>query len=107
MIEKRHTNSGVRYDVRLRGADGRERSRTFPTRKAAERFEAAERTDLARGVWIDPRAGQTTLGDFAPRWLEQRYKARTIRATTYDTYEGLWRVHIAPTLGHHRLSSIT
>ena len=34
-----HSNGEVRYEVRLRGPDGRERSRTFRTRKAAENYE--------------------------------------------------------------------
>jgi len=32
MIEKRTTRSGPRYEVRLRGPDGKERSRTFRPR---------------------------------------------------------------------------
>jgi hypothetical protein len=38
MIAKKQTRSGEsRYEVRLRGLDGKERSRTFRTRKEAER----------------------------------------------------------------------
>lgn len=107
MIAKRTTTAGARYDVRFRAPDGKERSRTFRTKKEAEEFERSQRTDLARGVWIDPRAGQLKLGEFGPKWLEQRYKARTIRATTFDTYEGLWRLHIAPALGSHRVSAVS
>ena len=43
VIEKRHTRNGeVRYDVRYRGADGKERSKTFRTKKDAERYERAQ-----------------------------------------------------------------
>jgi hypothetical protein len=37
------------YDVRLRTPDGRVYNRTFATKKAAEAFEEAEKTDRRRG----------------------------------------------------------
>lgn len=43
MIERRTTSSGqVRYEVRLRAPDGRERSRTFRSKAEAKAYEAAE-----------------------------------------------------------------
>jgi integrase len=57
------------YDVRLRDHDGREYSRTFSTKREAEEFEAAERTDRRRGEWIDPRLAGTRLCELADQWL--------------------------------------
>jgi hypothetical protein len=39
----------------LRAPDGRERSRTFRTRKDADRFEREDRSSIDSGTWIDPR----------------------------------------------------
>ena len=64
MIERRKTKRGeLRYEVRLRRPDGREYSRTFRTKKEAERYQATERADRSRGTWIDPTAGQMSFAD--------------------------------------------
>src|SRR3546814_2510174 len=69
MIDKRMTRAGeARYEVRLRGTDGKERSRTFRTKKEAERYERAHHAAIDSGVWIDPRAGRVTLTSWAAEW---------------------------------------
>jgi hypothetical protein len=66
MIAKRTTKNGdVRYDVRLRAPDGQERSKTFRTKKEAERYERAHFAALDAGTWVDPRAGRITLEEWA------------------------------------------
>ena len=66
MITKKSTRSGeARYEVRLRGPDGKERSRTFRTKKEAERHERNHHAAVDAGTWIDPRAGRTTLEAWA------------------------------------------
>ena len=58
MIDKRrHTAARPATRSALRGTDGKERSRTFRTRKEAERYERAQHAAIDSGVWIDPRAG--------------------------------------------------
>ncbi len=69
MIDRKTTRTGdARYEVRLRGRDGRERSRTFRTRKEAERYERAQHQALDSGLWVDPRSGKVTLGAWATEW---------------------------------------
>ena len=52
LIAKRQTKGrGAVYDVRLRDASGRVYTRTFRTKKEAERFEATERADRASGAY--------------------------------------------------------
>lgn len=85
MIEKRQTMSGERrYDVRLRAADGKERSRTFRTRKEAERYQRSQHTAIDQGLWIDPRSGQVTLATWAAEWQRTVVHLRPItrRITT-------------------------
>lgn len=69
-IESRTNKKGERrYEVRLRDPTGREYSKTFLTRKDAERFDATERADRARDRWSYPRTGVMTFGTWAAEWL--------------------------------------
>jgi len=69
-ITKRQTKNGWVYDVRLRDAAGRVYTRTFRTKKEADRFESTEKADRARGVWIDPRRASDKVADVVAEWLE-------------------------------------
>src|SRR6266581_3423536 len=105
MIEKRRTRSGEsRYEVRLRGVDGKERSRTFRTKKEAERYERAQQTAIEQGLWIDPRAGKVTLEDWVGEW--QRTVVH-LRASTQRIYGANLRNHILPELGRVELGKLT
>jgi hypothetical protein len=104
-IERRVTKRrGVVWEVRLRSTDGREYSRTFPTKREAEAFEGRERTDRARGAWIDPRRLLTPFRAVATAWLDSNPGRRP---TTAATDAALLRLHILPTLGHRPIGSIT
>lgn len=96
MIDRRQSKSGVRYEVRLRGPDGKERSRTFRTRRDAERYEREQRSALDKGSWIDPRHATLTFRSYANRWLAERHD---LRPRTAELYRSLLRVHILPTFG--------
>jgi integrase len=105
MIDKRTTRSGeVRYEVRVRGTDGKERSRTFRTKKEAERYERAHHAAIDSGVWIDPRAGRVTLAAWAAEW--QRTVVH-LRPKTRKTYDVNLRNHILPKLGDYELAKLT
>lgn len=105
MIEKHQTKAGqTRYEVRLRGADGRERSRTFRTRKEAERYERGQQTELDQGEWIDPRNGRVTLARWTTEW--QRTVVH-LRPTTQRIYDANLRNHILPELGDVPLAKLT
>jgi integrase len=103
-IERRSTKSGVRYEVRLRDAVGREYSRTFRTRKEADTFQARERADRSRGAWIDPRRGKTTFAQVAVWWLESN-PAKRPGSRARD--EGIIRLHLNPQLGERPIAAIT
>jgi hypothetical protein len=42
---------------------------TFPTKTDATRFLAVVEADIARGLYIDPRAGRVILAEWSDRWL--------------------------------------
>lgn len=104
MIAKRTTKNGdVRYDVRLRAPDGQERSKTFRTKKEAERYERAHFAALDAGTWVDPRAGRITLEEWATEW---RRTIVHLRPKTVSAYDSNLRNHILPELGHHELARL-
>jgi integrase len=105
VIEKRRTRSGeVRYEVRFRGAAGTERSRTFRTRKEAERYERSQQTALDQGSWVDPRSGRVTLATWSAEW--QRTVVH-LRPSTQRIYDANIRNHILPDLGEVELGKLT
>ena len=104
-IEVRLTAKGERrYDVRLRDLAGKTYTRTFRTRKDAERFEATEHADKARGSWLDPRGGDVLFKDWAAQWLESN-PAKSPSAYARD--ESAIRLHINPAIGSQRLGAVT
>ncbi len=104
-VKRKRTKAGEsRYEVRYRTPDGSERSKTFPTRKTAERFAAQAHVDVGRGQWVDPRAGRVTVSVYATQWLAQR---PSLKPRTRETYEDQLRLHIKPALGDTELSKLT
>lgn len=105
MIAKKQTRTGEsRYEVRLRGLDGKERSRTFRTRKEAERYERAQQTAVDQGLWVDPRSGRVTLSSWSAEW--QRTVVH-LRPTTRRIYDANLRNHILPVLGDIEIGKLT
>lgn len=104
-IERRITKSGERrYDVRLRGPDGRVHNRTFRTRKDAERYEREQNVAKDRGLYVDPIGGMRFFGSWATEWLaNDAAKSPGARAT--DT--SIIRSCLLPRLEHRRLGSIS
>lgn len=95
-IVRRETTRGARYDVRYRLPTGEVRTKTHRTRKEADRFAAITEADRHRGGLVDPRAGRTTLAEYAAAWIEGKPE---LRPRTVDMYEGVLRLHILPDLG--------
>jgi integrase len=59
-------------------------------------------TDIARGEYIDPRAGKARFGALAERWLT----SRIVDPSTLIRYETALRLHVDPVFGRRQLSSI-
>jgi integrase len=76
---------------------------TFPTKADALACLSTIETDLRRGAWIDPRAGQITLTTYANEWLERR---PDLAVRTRELYRYLLYRHILPALGHATLAGI-
>ena len=60
------------YRANWRDATGKQRAKTFPTRREAKAFLAETEATLTRGTYIDPNAGRQRFGDYAARWIGGR-----------------------------------
>lgn len=64
--------TGMRWLVRWRDPDKRERKLSFEKKVQAERWKSKVETDMANGVYIDPTAGAVTFGEYAKEWLDRQ-----------------------------------
>lgn len=78
--------------------------RTFATKTDADRYLASVETDMSRGAWFDPRAGQETLQAYAERWLTaRRVKGQPLAPRTRELYRWQLDRQINPVLGRLEL----
>lgn len=95
----------VTWRARVRLGDGSQRSRNFPTRKAAEAWEREHRGARDRGAEFDPSAGRgVTVEAWFARWY--RGLPPTLSPNYRSLHDGNIRNHIVPVIGAARLSSV-
>lgn len=102
--QRTYANGRKTMEWRARYLDpqGVERSQTFTRKVDAERFLASVETDKLRGSYVDPRAGQITVGDYARTWLQSLNR----RASTESNYASHLKHHVLPALGHRPLAEV-
>lgn len=76
----------------------------FPTKADAHAALAIIEADRRRGVSVSPRAGRTTVEDYAKGWLKHR---PDLAERTHELYEHVTKTHITPVLGRIELASLT
>ncbi|GGQ78540.1 putative prophage phiRv2 integrase [Couchioplanes caeruleus subsp. azureus] len=93
-----------RWQARYVGPDGimRTAPSTFPTERQALRWLTVVESDIIKGEWVAPEAGEVLLGKYGPRWIAERKLA----ARSRQGYEYLFRLHIEPHLGALALAAI-
>ncbi len=94
-----------RYQARYTGPDGQTYSapKTFERKTDAQKWLSERETEITRGEWTDPNAGQVTFMDYSEQWM----KDRVLKPRTHELYDGLLRNHLRPTFGGEPLVSIT
>ncbi len=85
-------------------ADGRRRSVSGKTKTEARAALRRAMADSDRGLVFD--ADNLTLGEYLDRWLSDSV-ADTVKATTFERYEQITRLHLKPALGKVKLKAIT
>lgn len=103
-IAKRATKKGTRYDVRYPAPSGGYRTKTFRTRKDADRFQTEIEAAKYRGAWVDPRLGQLTFAEWVEQYLASSHHKR---ATTLARDRRVLAAHFLPAFGSRQLASIT
>ena len=86
-----------------RDHDGSQRSESFDRKGDAQKHLATVEADLLRGTYVDPRAGQTSLAEYATDWMSKQ----EWRHSTRSLAESHMRNHIGPRQGKRPLGSIT
>ncbi len=111
MAKRRGHNEGTvrqrsdgRWEAMVSLPGGKRRSLYGKTRKEVQEKLRAALRDLDSG--LDLTAGRQTVGQFMVQWLEDVARPK-LRPSTLKSYESYVRVHIIPTLGHHRLTKLT
>lgn len=98
-IQKRPSGQ---WRARYRDPEGKEHARHFDRKADAQRWLDQVTSDLVRGTYVDPKAGQLRFGTFADEWLA----AQTFDVSTHEAVELRLRVHILPTFGKLELKAI-
>jgi integrase len=80
---------------------------TFTAKADARAWLSVVEADIRRDVWLDPRAGQTTVAGWLAWWLDTVAAARAGSELTRLKYEQMIRLHISPAIGSTPLSDLT
>ena len=91
----------TRHRARYRDKAGKEHSRHFPRKVDAPKWLDEVTASMVTGMYVDPKAGQSTLRAYAKTW-------QSIQVSSPGTgriVDNALRLHILPTLGDHRLAS--
>jgi integrase len=93
-----------RFQARYFGPDGIERTAptTFETEKQAQQWLTLVESEIIRGAWVPPEAGEVELTEYGQRWIAERKLAPRTR----ELYEDHFRLRVRPYLGSLMLGAI-
>lgn len=80
------------FRANWRDPSGKQRSKTFPTKKEARAHLAKVELDLARGSYVDARAGRVLFKDHAALWAA----GRNLERTSAERTASVLRAHLLP-----------
>lgn len=103
MAHVRRARSDRGWEARYRDPAGRERSRTFATRRAAQGFAERQSADVQRGEFRDPRLARLTVEHWAKVWLATTVD---LKPNTRAGYESIVHRHVVPAFGTRGVASI-
>ena len=102
----RHKKSGLymaRYTVQTTAGSKRKTLYGKTRSEVAAKLSRAL-ADREGGLTYD--AGKQTVGEYLARWLSNSVRD-TVRQRTYERYESIVRVHLAPAIGKVKLKALT
>ena len=90
------------YRACWRDPAGKQRSKSFPTKREASRFLAEIESAKNRGLYVDPHAGRIKLREYIATWLS----GRNVERTTLAASTSIIRTHVLPRWGAVPLGKI-
>ena len=91
------------WTARFQPKGGRAVSKSFRLQGEAKKWLAAQVTNKARGEFVDPRAGASTVADWSQVWM----KGRRVRASTAARDASVIKSLVIPYLGKKPLGRVT
>lgn len=76
-VQRRERAGKVRWVARYRDPAGRERSRTFDTRREGTAWLDERRREMRRGEWVAPEDQAITVGELVTEWVAQASREST------------------------------
>jgi len=86
------------------GPDGKRRYVSGRTKEEARRALREARANSGQGLLFD--ADNLKVGEYLDRWLSDSV-SDTVKATTFERYEQITRLHLKPALGRVKLKALT
>src|ERR671910_319591 len=86
------------------GPDGKRRYVSGKTKEEARKKLRQARGEAERGLVFD--ADDLKVGEYLDRWLSDSVRD-TVKATTFERYEQITRLHLKPALGRVKLKALT
>ncbi len=93
-----------KWEARYRDSAGRQRSKSFVRKVDAVAFLTGIKTDMHRGMWVDPSGSATRFESCAREWLGNKLN---LRPASFACDECYLRNHILPEFGEAQLGRIT
>jgi integrase len=94
-----------RWVAQVRLENGKKKQTYHKTEKEAKVALRKMLHELEQGTLAT--GPQQTLKVYLEQWVEQAYRLRTIRVSTYYNYRGIIRKHVIPLLGYVQLQKLT
>lgn len=91
-----------RYRAYFRDPAGKQRSKTFRTKKDATGFLSDVESAKSRGAYVAPNAGRVMFADHAAQWMA----TWNTEITTAARDHSIMRTHVLPQWGGHQLGKI-
>jgi hypothetical protein len=94
----------MRWHVRYRTPDGKQKGKTFLRKVDATRYLIEVESTKEAGNYIDPKRSKLTTGEWARKWLEMQTQ---LKPSTLVRYDGIVSKHIEPAWGTTPLAKIS
>ncbi len=102
-ITKRRSKKGIRYQVKLRGDDGKWVSETFGTLKEAKLYENNQISKKLKGQTLNGDAHKVSLNDFFTMWMASSCQASF---GWKKKQKQMFRDYIAPEIGSLKITRV-